>query len=442
MANVKDTQNIFSALLESRKNKASAVKRVIESKAKKTENVDLAGFTGRLLKESLNEDVTDDIIDNIAVVTDPDKTVKELETRADDIQDAIDNTPEGEAAFSDEYVGDKVYACPVCGESFFADEEYKDGDICPICKAEPQDGFLMQGVVAPAEPEDDLESEEIESEYETAEVIPEESEEPAEGEDEAKEESYKKESANTISPDIKGYKARILDLMVKRTPAGKNEYVKNLDKVKVTDFNKLHDAGVAPEDIKAAFPGTNKIEVVDTRDNKYEIAIQDIHESKKVCRECDEPAIEIEIDLKDDEIEIKKPKELDVELDEKSFEDNLNQFADENYKGSVKNISINDASFDPVKDELCLNCVAECTNGAKAPLSFVLKEARALNNRAVLKGYERNNTFKVESKAPAFSFVVRNTGKALRCESMKYNFITTHSKAGKVKVEGFCKSYR
>lgn len=164
MADSMNTQAIFSAMLEAKKPSAKK-RRVAESrKATKRVNKECA-----IMRENEDDEMMDDVIDNIAVVTDPEKTVSDLEQRADDIQDAIDDTPEGEAAFSDEYVGSKVYACPVCGESFFADDEYEEGDPCPICQETPGGGFLLQGeVVAPEE--DEPVEDEIPAEDDTAET--------------------------------------------------------------------------------------------------------------------------------------------------------------------------------------------------------------------------------------------------------------------------------
>lgn len=170
MADSMNTQAIFSAMLEAKK--PSAKKRRVAESRKATKCI---SKKCAIMKENEDDEMMDDIIDNIAVITDPEKTVSDLEQRADDIQDAIDDTPEGEAAFSDEYVGSKVYACPVCGESFFADDECKEGDPCPICQETPGGGFLLQGeVVAPEEDEpveDEVTSEdEIPAEDNTAEA--------------------------------------------------------------------------------------------------------------------------------------------------------------------------------------------------------------------------------------------------------------------------------
>lgn len=160
MADSRGTQAVFNAMLESKR--VTKKNRMAESKKRSKAPVDSkrpmreSTIPARRKLEGEDVDVMDDVIDNIAVVTDPSKNADELEARADEIQDAIEDTPEGEEAFSDEYVGDNVYACPVCGESFFADETYHEGDACPICQAEPSNGFLNQGVVAANEPESDF----------------------------------------------------------------------------------------------------------------------------------------------------------------------------------------------------------------------------------------------------------------------------------------------
>lgn len=362
---MKDTQAIFNMMLESKKARNKAKTESIKRYKKEAEEAPVE-FEGQLVKaQETDNTVMDDVIDNIQVVTDPEKTVDELEKRADDIQDAIEDSPEGEEAFSDEYIGDKVYACPVCGESFFSEEDYNQGDVCPICKAEPTDGFLLQGVVAAAE---ELPVEETESDIE-----PDDSEEP---EADAAETEYVQEPEQDSEPSGEG---------------------------KEESYNK-----------------------------KY-----------KVVTECDNGDcgnIEVTIDLDDNEIEVTKPAQLEAEIDETTFEDTLNQFAEENYSGTIEDIKVTDASYDPSKDELCLDCVAECTNGRHVPMQFKLVERKCVGNRAILAARETRNVLKVESKSPAFNFNVRNDNGVLRCESMKYNFTTTHSTAGRVKVEGYCRA--
>ena len=356
MANIKDTQAIFTALTESRNKarmaKPAAIKK--ESKEVITESPDVKMFTGSLLRES--EDVADDILDNIVVVTDPDKTVDDLEVRADEIQDAIDGTPEGEAAFSDEYVGDKVYACPVCGESFFADEDYVEGDMCPICKAEPQDGFLAQGVVAPVQPEEEI--------------------------------------------------------------------IDDTEAVMVDD-------DVKPEE------DVVEDDVVEVEDEAKEESVKP--EYKKECAEAD-AAIEIEVDLTDNTVEISKPAEVGVDIDECSFDDALDQFVEENYKKSLKSLKVKECIYDKKEDVLELECEAITAKGAKVPVTLKMTESRARGNKALLKAVEATKAFKIESKTPAFTFRVVKENNVITCESMSYSYITNHHSAGKVKVEGFCRA--
>lgn len=85
-------------------------------------------------------------VDDIMVVTDPDLTVDEYEDTLDDLQSIVDDTPDGEVPFTDEYIGDQVYACPVCGNNFFSDTEMEEGDVCPVC-GEEADGFVLVGEV-------------------------------------------------------------------------------------------------------------------------------------------------------------------------------------------------------------------------------------------------------------------------------------------------------
>lgn len=361
MANIKDTQAIFTALTESRNKAKMANPATIKKESKEviTESPDVKMFTGSLLRES--EDVADDILDNIVVVTDPDKTVDDLEVRADEIQDAIDGTPEGEAAFSDEYVGDKVYACPICGESFFADEDYVEGDMCPICKAEPQDGFLAQGVVAPAQPEEDI--------IDDAEAVP-------------------------VDDDVKPEEDVIEDDVVK-------------------------DDVVEPED-------ETKEESVEP---KY----------KKECAEAD-AAIEIEVDLNDNTVEISKPTEVGVDIDECSFDDALDQFVEENYKKSLKSLKVKECFYNNKEDVLELECEAVTAKDVKVPITLKMTESRARDNKALLKAVESTKAFKIESKTPAFTFRVVRENNVITCESMSYSYVTNHHSAGKVKVEGFCRA--
>lgn len=380
---MKDTQSLFTAMLESKKR--DSLNRVAESQIiRKVEAEEPpVEFEGTLVKaQSEVNTVADDILDNIQVVTDPEKTVDELEVRADEVKDAIEGSPEGEAAFSDEYVGDKVYACPICGESFFADDEYEEGDTCPICKAEPTEGFLLQGVVAPIDTEVEEPAQEPEVEDEAESESEEAAAEPT-AETEA-EESETEESEDETALECKSVK----------------------------------------ESVEAELEAEEAVE--------------------PECEDCFEPEVKaveetsVVIDLDDNEVEVTK-RSL-PEIDEESFEEALNEFAAENYANTIENIDVQSAEYDEAEDALELECVAECKNGKKVPLTFKLTESFYKNNRAILNAVEKRNVFKVESKGTAMRFKVVNNNGTIRCESMKYKFETTHSTAGKVKVEGFTRA--
>lgn len=390
---MKDTQAIFTKMLEAKAtNTPATAKKVVETKtAKKASFVkqEAAGHkvTGCLLRESdESKDIAmGDVIDNIQVITDPDKTVDELEKRADEIQDAIDGSEEGEAAFSDEYVGDKVYACPVCGESFFADENYKEGDKCPICNAEPTDGFLLQGVVAAVE-----DTEENDEDFEDF-------EEPEDADEEKPEEDAEElEDADEEEPATEACAKKAKDADEKR---------------------------------EKAMEARRRIAA---RRRRMEAAAK---------KECEAPSIEVTLNVAADDASIGKktaPECLSCELDEDSFEDALNDFADENYSDAVDEIEVTDACYNPESDELVLNCEAKCRGNKKVPMQFRMKESKHTKGRSVLLAREAKNAFRIdESKGGApFKFAVVRKGNKIACESLSYRYTTTHKTAGKVQVEG------
>lgn len=377
MANVSGTQAVFSAMLESKRAAKNAQsKRKVESKTPIAKKAPVGAKTpvagGRLIKESTiparrkvegeDNDVMDDVIDNIQVVTDPNKNADELESRADDIQDAIENSPEGEEAFSDEYVGDNVYACPICGESFFADETYHEGDACPICQAEPADGFLNQGVVAASEPDDF--------------VTDDEGEIPTEG-----------------------------------------------------DFDDFGDADDVVADVEEDEEDEEKMEGVNRarniRKRKTEGATLDVD-------------VNIGAPVADTE-----EKYLPYDLDDESFNGALDEFVTENYGSSVKGMKMVKASYNEAADAIKIECRLTMKNGKKVPATFVMKEAKNYGNRSLMTMTESTNTFKVEAtKTPAFKLSVIRAGKMLACESISYGYVTTHPKAGKVKVEGIAHGFK
>lgn len=488
MADVKNTQAIFAALVESRATKNARSARKVESKPAVTENYGASMFTGRLLKEGLmdkdslevenknlvendNEDVVEDIIDNIVVVTDPDKSVEDLEDRADEIQDAIEGSSEGEAAFSDEYVGDKVYACPICGESFFAEEDYNEGDMCPICKAEPTDGFLLQGVVSAIEPEvdaEEIEPEQVEPEADVDVDADEgaiESEDEIVNDDEAANESYNRASINEaaegdkpLNADIKKVKETVLDLLTKKSPELEIDYKGVVDAIKPTDItNAYANEEIDLDNIAKAYynPSAGTVDIEDAEGGKCTLSTV-VKDSVNECgvaktslkEECENicvepecgPAVEVEIEVNLPECDECEQYVPGVTFDEESFNSCLNQFADENYSDCIESLDVEEVVYSPDADVLTVECKAAVKGGSEVPISFKMKEEECNDGEAILSATESTNVFKVESKKPAFEFKVKKVNGAIKCESMRYGYTTTHSRVGKVKVEGFCRN--
>ena len=79
-------------------------------------------------------------------------------------------------------------------------------------------------------------------------------------------------------------------------------------------------------------------------------------------------------------------------------------------------------------------------NGKVKPVTLKLKEAKCQGNRAILKGFDASNAFKVEGKRAPFIFKVSRCGNKIKCEGLSYSYITTHDKVGRVKVEGIART--
>lgn len=419
MANSKDTQAVFSALLESQK-RGSKLK--------------LEGIKRRKVEN--DEEVMGDVIDNIEVITDPEKSVDDLENTADELQDIIDKTPEGENAVSDEYVGDTIYACPVCGEKFFSEEKYEDGDVCPICKAEPADGFVKYGIVAKAEPEE-IEDAEIEVS----------GDEKVEAYRKFRKSRKVKREATEYDPyeDPKFYwiwdaKDLYEDAMKKSIPELEEafDYILSLDMAEYLVRGMSADIAEAINDKRHMHESRKvKREAI----NKY---LRKRQVSRRAVKENDTPVFNVDIDIATKEIEPEEvtvePECLNCELDEESFDDALTDFIEENYKNSCKKMKVAKATYNTKDDTLKLECRIFMKNGKVKPVTLKLKEANSNGTRAILKGFDASNSFKVEGKKAPFTFRVSCRGNKVKCESLSYSYITTHDKVGRVKVEGLART--
>lgn len=96
----------------------------------------------RLTENNSTEPKVDGIVEDIIVVTDPDITISENQKEI--AQDIINQTEEGEIPFNEEYIGQYIQTCPICGSSFITKEILRQNDVCPICLDRPDD-FVMVG---------------------------------------------------------------------------------------------------------------------------------------------------------------------------------------------------------------------------------------------------------------------------------------------------------
>lgn len=90
------------------------------------------------------------VMDGIIVVTDPEidsEQYNELINRAGEL---VEDTPEGEIPMSEDYLGQYVQMCPICGTTFIEHDMLTPGSACPICYATP-DSFVMLGQLASQE---------------------------------------------------------------------------------------------------------------------------------------------------------------------------------------------------------------------------------------------------------------------------------------------------
>ena len=96
----------------------------------------------RLTESNSTDQTVDGIVEDIIVVTDPDITISENQKEI--AQDIINQTEEGEIPFNEEYIGQYIQTCPICGSSFITKTILRQNDVCPICLDRPDD-FVMVG---------------------------------------------------------------------------------------------------------------------------------------------------------------------------------------------------------------------------------------------------------------------------------------------------------
>lgn len=129
------------------------------------------------LDDSKDIDEVEGLVDNILVVTDPKINTEEYEEVIERAQEIVEDTPEGEIPFDEEWEGQYLQTCPICGATFVTDEILEPGAICPVCTQVPE-AFVMVGRVetdeqVAKENNIDMESENEEENIEGTEFKPE-----------------------------------------------------------------------------------------------------------------------------------------------------------------------------------------------------------------------------------------------------------------------------
>lgn len=125
------------------------------------------------------QDEVEGIMDGVLVITDPEVSTDDYEEIIEKAQDLVEDTPQGEIPFDDEYIGSFVQTCPICGSTFTEDKLLESGDTCPICLQQPEN-FITKGKIEGEEEIDAINEENQEEEEEEDFIEPEEEIKPEE----------------------------------------------------------------------------------------------------------------------------------------------------------------------------------------------------------------------------------------------------------------------
>lgn len=117
---------------------------------KENEKMSLQEATAKALYDQLDdsEEIRDveGVVDDVLVITDPEITKDEYDEVIERAQEIVEDTPEGDIPFDDEYLGQYLQTCPICGSSFVEDHLLEPGATCPICLEQPE-AFVVVGKI-------------------------------------------------------------------------------------------------------------------------------------------------------------------------------------------------------------------------------------------------------------------------------------------------------
>lgn len=118
--------------------------------SKNNMKMSLQEATAKALYDQLDdkEEIRDveGVVDDVLVITDPEITKDEYEEVIERAQEIVEDTPEGDIPFDDEYLGQYLQTCPICGSSFVEDHLLEPGATCPICLEQPE-AFVVVGKI-------------------------------------------------------------------------------------------------------------------------------------------------------------------------------------------------------------------------------------------------------------------------------------------------------
>ena len=382
-------EKVMEACLESKKATKAPAKKVTEQKKApkrkaQLESVKKTTAKKKSLREAdefedeeeidVGEETMDDVADDIMVVIDPEIDASEIDTVADELQDIVDNTPEGDVPTTDEYVGDDTYACPICGSTFFSDVEMKEGDECPVCGGTP-DGFVLVGEVAPAdgaedEGETDVEVDEFDVDFD--------------------EDGGDLEVADAEEDDVEFEESNI------RRPARR--------------------------------PATRRPRVESNRKPMRRVPNSRPMQSRSRFESARKPISRKPMQ----KAPTRKP--TGYQLDESTFNPFMTKFIRENYK-NARSFAIKSATHFKNTRTLKIECVVTMKNGSRKRAT--LKVENFNPNSKVMLAKDASRTFKCEGKVAPFRFAVRKVGNTIKCEGLKYNFTTKKvNESAKYRVSG------
>lgn len=118
--------------------------------------MNLTEATIKALYDGLTDDVqpngVDGIVGDVLVITDPEITTEEYDELIERAQELVEETPEGDIPFMEDYLGEYLQICPICGATFAEDHLLEPGASCPVCLEQPE-SFVMVGKI---ETEEDI----------------------------------------------------------------------------------------------------------------------------------------------------------------------------------------------------------------------------------------------------------------------------------------------